>query len=327
MKYLFIGPTLLAGIGQVTWQYARLVQTLGHQSTFVSFGEPVPPGSFDVGFAFVLPIQEHLRLVDTLMSRCKRKMYMTTCETETVHPQYGMLVEKYGTMWVPSRFCLEVFQRQFPNGRWNLLRHWTPTPKLLSTSTTYTFYTIGNIMDPRKNIKMLLEAFMRCQFPNAQLLLKATCKVPVDWKLPRVTIVNGLMSEEELDLRVHARGDCYVNCSHSEGVGMGAVEAALRNKPVILTDFGGLKEYVPDSPFVVSCSRTTIENDDFLFQKGMVWGQPSLEGLMTHMKTCYEQNIRTWDHPGTRACMDEVLTFFREPSPKTETETESTVPS
>lgn len=87
---------------------------------------------------------------------------------------------------------------------------------------------------------------------------------------------------------------------------MGAVEAALRGKPVIITDFGGLKEYVPDTPFVVKCSRGVIEHDDFLFQKGMVWGQPSLEDLMSHMRTCYEGRISEWDHPGTRKLIESI---------------------
>ena len=36
-----------------------------------------------------------------------------------------------------------------------------------------------------------------------------------------------------------SKSDCYVSFSSSEGVGMGAVEAAIRNKPVIITDYGG----------------------------------------------------------------------------------------
>jgi hypothetical protein len=44
----------------------------------------------------------------------------------------------------------------------------------------------------------------------------------------------GLLSDEEME-NIHALGDCYVSFSSSEGVGMGAVEAALRNKPVIIT--------------------------------------------------------------------------------------------
>ncbi|NBX50370.1 glycosyltransferase family 1 protein [bacterium] len=309
MKYLFIGPTLLAGIGQVTRQYSERVKSLGHESVYVPFGDPVPKGTFDMGFAFVLPIEQHLHVVDSMLSACKKKMYMTICETETVHPVYEILVKRYKTLWTPSQFCLDVFSKQFPHGNWRLLHLWAPTPQLVTPvkeDAPYTFYTIGNMLDPRKNISMLLEAFGRLQLPNARLLLKATCKVPVNWKIPGVVVINGLLSDEDLEKYIHGRGHCYINCSHSEGVGMGAVEAALRGKPVIITDFGGLKEYVPDTPFIVKCTRAAIEQDDFLFQKGMIWGQPSIDDLVKHMKTCYDQRIVTWDHPNTHTLINSI---------------------
>jgi glycosyltransferase involved in cell wall biosynthesis len=307
-SWLFIGPTLLAGIGQVTRQYAQRIKSLGHEADYVPFGDPVPNKKYDVGFAFVLPIEQHLNIVDKMLSRCDHKKYMTICETETVHPVYELLVQRYHTLWTPSQFCLDIFSKQFPSGDWRLLPLWTPTPPRAPVeSTNYTFYTIGNMMDPRKNIKMLIEAFVRLQLPDARLLLKATCKVPVTWKIPNVVVVNGLLSDEDLETQIHRQGHCYINCSHSEGVGMGAVEAALRGKPVIITDFGGLKEYVPDTPFVVKCSRAEIQQDDFLFQKGMVWGQPSLEDLMSHMRTCYESRISEWDHPGANKLISSVF--------------------
>lgn len=307
-SWLFIGPTLLAGIGQVTRQYSDRIKSLGHEAVYVPFGDPVPKKKYDVGFAFVLPIEQHVNIVDQMLAPCARKMYMTICETETVHPVYELLVQRYHTLWTPSKFCLDIFSRQFPSGDWRLLPLWTPTPpRALTEATMYTFYTIGNMVDPRKNIKMLIEAFVRLQLPGSRLLLKATCKIPVTWKIPNVIVINGLLSDEDLEKHIHRQGHCYVNCSHSEGVGMGAVEAALRGKPVIITDFGGLKEYVPDTPFIVKCTRTQIQQDDFLFQKGMVWGQPSLEDLMSHMRTCYEGRISEWDHPGTRKLISSVF--------------------
>lgn len=307
MKWLFIGPSLLAGIGQVTRQYSELIKSLGHESEYITFGDPVSKKKYDVGFAFVLPVQEHINMIDSHLAQCVKKMYMTICETETVHPVYEILVKRYKTLWTPSRFCFDVFSKQFPEGDWRLVHLWASTPPktIRVPRPTYTFYTIGNVIDPRKNIKMLLEAFMRLQLPDARLLLKATCKIPVNWKFPNVEVVNEMLSDRDIE-QIHEKGDCYINCSHSEGVGMGAVEAALRGKPVIITDFGGLKEYVPDTDFVVPCTPTHIENDDFLFQKGMVWGQPSLVHLMEHMKTCYTSRITTWDHPRTVELINSV---------------------
>jgi glycosyltransferase involved in cell wall biosynthesis len=310
MKFLFTGPILLAGIGQVTNQYVQLMRNLGHQAMYVPFNEPVPQEKFDGGFAFVLPIPVMLDSIDRMLEKCKKKFYMTVCETETVHVSYEMLVQKYKKIFVPSEFCLDIFKSQFPHGEWKLLRHWAPSPEkqIVSSDVPYTFYSICNVLDPRKNIKMLIEAFIRLELPKTRLLLKATCKEPVNWKIPNVTIINGLLSNEELE-HVHNSSHCYINCSHSEGVGMGAVEAALHGKPVIITDFGGLKEYVK-TPFIIPCQRTLIDNDDFLYQRGMVWGNPSFQHLMEYMKTCYQEKIVSMDHSYTRqlmTCVDEEM--------------------
>lgn len=302
---LFVGPSLLAGIGQVTRTYALSVG-----GEFVTFGDKALKDHYPCVFIFALPLDQHVEMIEQYYKKlAPRMILMTVCETESVHPDYGKLLKVSDTIYCPSNFAAFVLQRQFPQGDFKVLHHWVqPVPKSVTTSIVpYTFYTIGNVMDPRKNIKMLIEAFVRLQLPDARLLLKATCKVPVTWRIPNVVVVNGLLSDEELETQIHRQGHCYVNCSHSEGVGMGAVEAALRGKPVIITDFGGLKEYVPDTPFVVKCTRTEIQQDDFLFQKGMVWGQPSLEDLMSHMRTCYESRITEWDHPGTKTLLSSVF--------------------
>lgn len=302
--WLFIGPTLLAGIGQVTKKYADLVGGEYREM----FSPPVPDKTYDVGFAFVLPIVEFMDMVDRHMAQCRRRIYMTVCETETVHPSYGLLVDRYKTIYVPSEFCQTVFRRQFPHGDWRLLRHTARVPRLMSIpedTVPYTFYTIGNMYDPRKNIRMLLEAFVRLNMPSTQLVLKATCKQPYVCPLPRVTVINDLLDERAMD-KIHAACHCYVNCSFSEGVGMGAVEAAVRDKPVIITEYGGLKEYVPNTPFVISCGRRPVGQDDFLYTRDMEWGDPSLDDLVRYMRVCATARHTVWDHALTRALIGDV---------------------
>lgn len=304
-KWLFIGPNLLSGIGQVTKQYAELVG-----GDYIEIDKRPSTKTYDNGFAFVLPIEHHLAMVDEHLKKCGQKIYMTVCETETVHPVYEILVRRYKTLYVPSEFCRTVFSRQFPKGDWRLLRHTAVSNPLPAPKTPeYTFYTIGNMADPRKNIRMLLEAFIRLGLPGTRLVLKATCMRPFECRLPNVTVINGLLTDEEL-LDVHRTCHCYVNCSYSEGVGMGAVEAALHDRPVIITDYGGLKEYIPSTPFVVRSDRRTVGQDDFLYTKDMVWGSPRLEDLIEHMRTCATHRIETWNHELSRKLVSEVGPFF-----------------
>lgn len=303
--WLFVGPQLLAGIGQVTKQYADM---LGSRAEYVEVGHQPKKFYYDHGFAFVIPIKSQLDIFDKYKAFCRTWTYMTVCETEPVNECYGVL-ERYKEIHVPSEFSRQILEKQFPSVKWKLLRHWTPekVPWQPVSTTPYVFYSIGNVLDPRKNIKKLIEAYLRCNFGSAaHLILKATCIAPVEWKVPGVTIINGLLSAEELE-KVHGMSHCYVNCSHSEGVGMGAVEAACRSKPIIITDYGGLKEYVK-TPWVVPCTVGPIGFDDFLFKKEHNWGHPDQGELQRCLEDCFNKKVTTWDHSHTRHLMNEVLT-------------------
>ena len=299
--WLFIGPSLLAGIGQVTKRYADLVD-----GEYVEVGHAPKKSRYDRGFAFVLPIENQLSAVEQYAQFCTVMMYMTVCETEPVNPAYGLL-SRYKTIWCPSEFAQSTLSKQFPKTEWKLLRHWAPERphKAPKAATPYTFYTIGNIADPRKNINGLIRAFQECNFgSDARLVLKATCVQPIQLQIPNVVIINGLLSDEDID-RIHGSCHCYVNCSHSEGVGMGAVEAAMMSKPVIISDYGGLKEYVK-TPWVIKCSKGPIGFDDFLFTKDLEWGHPSHEDLVRCLKDCFEQRVTSWNHTWTRAIMQSL---------------------
>lgn len=301
MKYLLLASNALSGIGQVMVRYKALFELQGHTVDLRFYGERVSDETYDVGFAFLLPFVSMLDAADNHMQNCTRKLRMTVCETEPVHEAYGLFA-RYPEVLVPSDFAKRILEKQFPNITFRKFIHYVTVSKTIQhvPSMFYTFYTIGNIADFRKNIPMLLRAMEN--FPNARLVLKATCRQPVKLHGNNILVLNEFMNEDQLD-RLHNSCHCYVNCSHSEGVGMGAVEAAIRNKPVILTDYGGCKEYVK-TPWVVSCTTGPVGRDEFLFRKESIWGIPSYDDLVKHMRSCYENNIRFYNHEHTRILMD-----------------------
>ena len=301
MNWLFVGPNVLSGIGQVTRKYANLVD-----GEYVEFHQTPQKSEYDRCFVFMLPIEHQLKQIDEITKKCKKCYYMTVCETETVHPSYGIL-QKYKPMFVPSDFCKNVLERQFPEMECTVLRHHAPprvrdAPKL--KTRPYNFYTICNALDPRKNIRMLLSAFSHCNLPDARLVIKSTAAKPLSLNIPNVMVINGLVTDEQME-KIHDGCHCYVNCSHSEGVGMGAVEAAMRGKPIIITDYGGLKEYVK-TPWVVPCKLGEIGFDDFLFTNDMQWGHPHYQTLVKHMRECYTARVMGFDHRHTREIMNQV---------------------
>ena len=116
--------------------------------------------------------------------------------------------------------------------------------------------------------------------------------------MPNVYVINGLRPQKVID-HFHSICDCYVSFSNSEGIGLGAVEAAICDKPVIIPEFGGAPDYIK-TPFLIECDKQEVPRDDFLFQKGMIWGKPKYEQLKEFMLKCYTDNIKTMDHSFTR---------------------------
>jgi len=229
---------------------------------------------------------------------------MTICETETVHEDYGKLFKLFDRIAVPSEFCRKVFKKQFPDTDFYIVHAHVPDHR------PYTFYHIGNVTDPRKNFNKIIETFVRMNKPDTRLLIKATCKQPIQIKIPNVEVINGLVSDEDME-KIHGMGDCYVSFSSSEGIGMGAVEAALRNKPVIITDYGGAPEYIK-TPYLIECGLQYLVKDDFLFKVGMEWGKPNEKQLREFMEDAYTKKIRYMEHPRTHmlTCKENVLQEF-----------------
>ena len=284
---IIIGPTLLSGIGQHASKYSKLFG-----STYYEFGNTLP--ECDHALVFMLPLKPHLEYVKYVRTRAKNVSCMTVCETETVHEDYGLIMKEFKRVAVPSEFCKRVLSKQFPNNEFYIIHAHIPPPN----DTPYVFYHIGNILDGRKNFRSILEAFVRLNNPNTRLVVKATCGREVDIKLPNVEVVNGLISDEEMD-RLHNRCDCYISFSSSEGVGMGAVEAALRDKPVIITNYGGAPEYVK-TPYTIDCDLQELPDDDFLFKKGMTWGKPNPDQLLEFMTDACHKKLRYMDHEYTK---------------------------
>ena len=296
---IFIHGPLLSGIGQVTKQYCELVQGTLVDFTH-DFSVKIPKDS-EV-FVFCLPIGYHMEKIKQLQTITHKVTYMTVCETETVHRLYGDLFATIKQpVSVPSEFCKKVFERQFLQHSFYVLRHHVKVPKEIKFRTaksTYIFYHIGNISDPRKQCQQIITAFKELQLPGSSLILKASCLQPVQVSIPGVHVINGLIDDEQLE-HIHNGCDCYVSFSCSEGVGMGAVEAAIRNKPVIITEYGGAKEYV-NTPYTISCTKKPIGITDFLYEPHMEWGCPDYEQLKEFMTECYNKKLRVMNHDHTR---------------------------
>jgi glycosyltransferase involved in cell wall biosynthesis len=299
-------PNMISGVGQVCLKYCKLLGV-----------EPSSPSDDFTGqdvFMFCLPVEQHIEIMKKIKDYARTFKFMTVCETETVHPEYEKMFKISKKMYVPSHFCKRILERQFPQARLTVLKHWVPPPLQgvgqvqVPNPKPYIFYTIGNVLDPRKQVEKIVGVFLELGLPQSHLLIKATSSRDVDWKIPGVTIVNGILNDEDMQ-RIHNTGDCYVSFSNSEGVGMGAVEAAMNNKPVIMQEYGGCSEYV-HTPYMIPCTLKNVGFQDFLFTPELVWGDPDVDVLKKHMKHAYENRITHMNHDHTREYIRDIQDHF-----------------
>jgi hypothetical protein len=133
------------------------------------------------------------------------------------------------------------------------------------------FYTI-NAWDPRKDLPALLRAFVRAFTADdpVALVLKTTPRGFAEPPLyprepaaalaqaviddaargegrapPAITLLPYEMSGRGVDA-LHRIGDAYVSTTHGEGFGLGAFDAATLGRPVLMTGWGGHRDFLGD---------------------------------------------------------------------------------
>ena len=299
---VFIGPTLLAGIGQQLFKYVELFP--GAQFLEVDKINQLQPDKRVMIYS--IPCEPWFSVMAHIKRISKSVLCMTICETETVHETYGKIFEIFDIVYTPSSFCQRVFSRQFPTTTFRVIHAYVPLPRTIQSTNRldvpegkYVFYHIGNILDQRKNVSQIVNSFVKLNLKDSFLVLKATCKQPVNSGHPNIKVINDLQPQVVID-RLHDICDCYVTFSNSEGIGMGAVEAAMRDKPVILPEYGGAPDYI-HSEYTISCDLQEVPRDDFLFKKGMMWGKPDVSQLEKYMTECWSSKSRKADHSFTRS--------------------------
>ena len=114
-----------------------------------------------------------------------------------------------------------------------------------------------------------------------------------------VRIWNGYVSREEV-LALVAAADVYVSLHRSEGFGLTVLEALLLGKPVVVTDYAGVRDFL-DVPGVhrVPCREVPLKRDFGPYSRGSVWAEPDLQEAAAAMRAAYEE-ARSGEPPARR---------------------------
>ena len=81
-------------------------------------------------------------------------------------------------------------------------------------------------------------------------------------------------------LALHGLGDCYVSLARTEGWGLGAYEAAMLGKPVVMTGYGGQLDFLdPNLANLVDYELVPVNEPNWSanYRADDVWAEPSID--------------------------------------------------
>lgn len=110
-------------------------------------------------------------------------------------------------------------------------------------------------------------------------------------RLPKVVILNGTYTEEELN-DLYNEVDVTVLCSRGEAWGLPLMHSIATNTPVITTNQGGQMDYIPsDYPYLVPIIGTEIATGDGYMsqQMGLRWHSVDFNVIQTHIRAMYDK--------------------------------------
>ncbi len=214
-----------------------------------------------------------------------RAIGCTVWETDRLPPHWRPLLALADRVVVPCAQNRDVVATALPPGRIAVVPHvrrhawnaFAPAElaalrrELALDGVDTVFYSIG-AWHPRKDMGTMLRAFM-CAFSAADsvaLVVKTdplgfavapeyrrepaeglaralidSIAAELDHAPPRVVVLPYEMSGRAIDA-LHLIGDAYLSTAHGEGFALGAFDAATFGRPVLMTGWGGHRDYLGD---------------------------------------------------------------------------------
>lgn len=263
----------------------------------------------------------------------RRLVAYTTWETDRLPRSWVETLNRYERVVVPSRFNRRVFEQSGVSRPIHVVPHIARVPERgerpVPDEDEYVFYSIA-VWSARKAIPDLVTAYLSAFDPAdpVRLLVHTTPAdltvgarrgtPPAEAELatgtpvallraiagrrawPPITLSTRHLTRAEIE-GMHARGDCFVSLSRGEGWGLGAFDAAVRGRPVIVTGWGGGLDYLPaDYPYLVDYELVTTTEDPpdkwWHPRAGERWAHADVAHAARLMREVFEQRdvARTW---------------------------------
>jgi glycosyltransferase involved in cell wall biosynthesis len=254
------------------------------------------------------------------LERGRRVIGCTVWETDRLRDDWPALLGAVDRVVVPTRWNRDTIVDSGAEVPVDVVpyvaRDFGPSGGLRLPGVTpedFVFYSIG-VWTSRKALDLTVEAFLRAfdADDEAVLVLKTGATdlargalgllvVPTRRRVrglqrrlrsgARVVVHGGDVGEAEI-AALHERGDCYVSLTRAEGWGLGAFEAAAAGNPVIITGFGGQREFLPvELAYFVDyelCPARALGVERRVYRGEHRWAEPSVEHGVALMRHVFE---------------------------------------
>jgi len=154
----------------------------------------------------------------------------------------------------------------------------------------------------KDNVALVLKSYRGNYSDDEKEAIRITLKrlkdvTPMDY-YPPIYLIPNMLTESEI-LGLHARGDCFTTFNRGEGFGLSPFTAGACGNPVIITGYGGAREYAKeDNSYLMKYVLTPVFGMPWSpwYQGDQLWGEPDVlhgASLMRHVyENQYESNTR-----------------------------------
>jgi glycosyltransferase involved in cell wall biosynthesis len=146
----------------------------------------------------------------------------------------------------------------------------------------------------KDNVALVLKAYRGDYSDGEKDAIRSTIKrlkkvTPMDY-YPPIYLIPHILSEDEI-LGLHARGDCFVTFNRGEGFGLSPFTAGACGNPIIVTNYGGSKEYAKEhTSYRIDRSLTPVFGMPWSpwYRGDQLWAEPDVVHGASLMRHVYE---------------------------------------
>jgi glycosyltransferase involved in cell wall biosynthesis len=219
----------------------------------------------------------------------KNKTFFSMWEASRIGDFYIDKINIFDQVIVPNKWNKETFENQGCTSKISVINLGVDTNIFNYTEPNnndiFTFAT-GND-DPRKRLPEVIKCFIKA-FPNekdVRLSIKISNQLSQRFSDNRIVINTQNLTKQELK-NWYCSTDVFVSAVSAEGWGLMQHESMACGRPVIVANYGGLKEFVTlENSF---CLRhIEVDATGFWEFPGAKWSRYDEEHMIETMRYCY----------------------------------------